>query len=344
MLMGCQTQIKVAGEDHRTVTEKWYELSRYAESRLPEFGVTLTSQLSLLNDKGKKSYILKNLKLQKKENHFNINLLTPLFKNKFICTPVCMQLLEYDRISTDKGATLLKQYFDHHEFELFKFYGDIYLLNKNLDDLISLEPSFVREYLQYLASKNETHDSIDAFHQYLSRALSAAEYRYYLENRTPLKQKLQLSKWWSERGAINSNSEKKDWNLEYGNDGQVAENVLWVLSTNKESKKWSSIDKKTSQQEENRERLANWKTALKTVIQPGDTVCSFQSNLIGTVVSRSQKAIKVNLFGEAKRIVNGIIMDVDAGFLFGEKQEVSFLPIQKSEIFSFNDIAVCNLI
>jgi len=175
----CQSTLDVAGDEHKTVTEKWRALSTYAESNIDNYGVTVTARLAITAEN---KFKLTHYQISKDPSRQDIDLLAPNFEYKYICLPVCYQLIEYVNFSGEDGNTLLTNYFDRHEFELFKFYGDIQLLNKQLAKLANYDQRLLKSYLTSLAYQSTIFETAKEFTQFLTAALTPAALEGFSDN------------------------------------------------------------------------------------------------------------------------------------------------------------------
>lgn len=179
IVFGCQSRLDVAGGEHKVVTEKWMELSKYAESNLDDYDVTITARLAI---KENKKFKLTHFKVNTLPTRQDINLLAPSFDNKYICSPLCFQLIEYVNGLGENGSTLLTNYFDRHEFELFKFYGDIQLLNKQITKLAKYDQRLLKSYLTSLAHQGASFELAKEFVQFLTAALTISAMENFKDN------------------------------------------------------------------------------------------------------------------------------------------------------------------
>jgi hypothetical protein len=176
---GCQSTLDIAGGEHKTVSEKWRALSNYAESNIGNYGITITARLAIGEDE---NFKLTHFKITNKPSRQDIDLLTPNFENKYICSPTCYQLIEYFNFSGQDGTTLLTNYFDRHEFELFKFYGDIQLLNNQLVKLANHDQRLLQSYLTSLAHQSTSFERAKEFTQFLNTILTLAALDNFADN------------------------------------------------------------------------------------------------------------------------------------------------------------------
>jgi hypothetical protein len=241
---GCESTLDIAGREHKVVTEKWIELSKYAESNIESFGVTITAQLAISIDN---KFKLNNFKINTLSTKQDINLLAPNFDNKYICSPMCYQLIEYVNFSGESGVTLLTNYFDRHEFELFKFYGDIQLLNKQLVKLTQHDELLLKNYLTLLAYQGASFESAKEFIQFLTTALTKKSLEIFAENPDDLFS-LMLKSYKVIYGVqgMGSNNEQNEWTTDISKEQNEwttdisKEQNEWTSDINKEQNEWTS--------------------------------------------------------------------------------------------------------
>lgn len=230
-MSACQSTLDIAGGEHKVVTEKWLALSKYAESNIEKFGVTITAQLANTNDN---KFRLTNFRINTLATKQDINLLTPYFENKYICSPRCYQLIEYVNFTGENGATLLTNYFDRHEFELFKFYGDIYLLNKQLRKLAEFDEPLLKNYLLLLAYQSISFESAKEFIQFLTHSLTINALERFAEDPEDLFfHMLKRYKVINDGLVMSNSSEQDEWadvskELDDWSDDPTKESDHWV--------------------------------------------------------------------------------------------------------------------
>ncbi len=348
LLFGCQTTVEIAGNEHRTVVEKWQELARYAESKLVQYPMTITAELAISDKAGEARYVLKNIQLSASENSYNVNLVQPSFTHKYICHPVCNQLLEFIPIEENKGATILSLYFNHHEFELFEFYGHLYRLNDAIGLLDVIDAGHVEEYLGTIVQEQIRVNDLREFMLYLSDRLSAGAYENFLNNSDVAgKPRHQLAGAGSARDFSQTMpSESDHWNLNVGKNNKAPESDLWVAHAGEEAKRWSPILSVTNYTPTidwtpgSLEKEA-WRRARKLPFTLEDYVCSYKQNSFGWVTRVSDTDVTVELMGQAKVVRDGMISDVEDGFLFSDSKSISFIPIKGKKTFKLNEVAAC---
>jgi len=349
-MTGCSTPIKQAGKEHATSIAKWNELARYAESKFKDYPIAITAQLALLNSETGYAYQLKNIQLSKKENSYNINLLAPDFEHKYICNPICYQLLEYVENSPTHGSTLLNEYFALHEFELFSFYGELFKMNDRLERLTSINTSQLNNYFHYLHYEKRRFQTLDSFAKYLSENLTEEKYQAFLDdpNAKTIRQKAsQVSSLFKQPPEANST-----WS--YPSENTTPEMQLWQHLNDIEKNNWTQFPESNDWQlsdfkpkhftktSSGNHVHGAWLMAKNIDVQPNNYVCSYSDNKFGRVSKMSDSNIQVELIGQAKLLQDGILYDLEEGALFnGANQAITFLPLQGSQSFSRLNIAMC---
>jgi len=366
-LFSCQSQLDIAGEEHKTAAEKWYALANYTQSDLTKFGVTITAQLSVVEET--QTFKLTNFKINNNETRRDINLLAPYFESKFICKSECYQFLEYVNENEVKGETLLSHYFSQHEFQLFKLYGDIVILNESLQNLAKINTPLLPSYLKYLSEQNISFTEPKDFILYLEMALSEKSFSAFLANPKGLYREflenynMQPNTGWSndtnkETSMWSSNEQSEpDYQLEFTLEGE--ESKSWSSESISPSLKWSTNGKTTVtkdwevQHSEDalwsndiglkEKEVSLWKAAKKLPIVVGQNVCSYEDNFFGVVVSIDNDKVEVLLLGQAKMIKDGVVESIAKGSLFQSNGEFYFFPESGKQIFSTSEVATCYL-
>lgn len=182
VFFSCQTPLKIAGSEHKLVAAKWYALSTYAESEIVDYGVTVSARFNVIRENDKEIFRIEGIKFSPYANERQLDLLNPFFEQKYICLPQCYQLLEYVNFYGQTSGTMLANFFDQHEFELFQFYGDLVVLSDKLKKLSNKNPTFIRSYLRFLADNNQEFDSTKSFIQFLEKALSENAIQQFVDN------------------------------------------------------------------------------------------------------------------------------------------------------------------
>lgn len=348
-LAACSTPIKQAGEEHATAIGKWNELARYAETKFINYPVAITAQLALVKQDAAHAYQLRNIQLSKKENSYTINLLAPNFEHKYICSPICYQLLEYVENSPTSGSTLLNEYFALHEFELFSFYGELYKMNEKLDQLSRYNASGLNDYLHYISHENRQFQALDSFASYLSDHLDIANYQAFLDDPKAktlrekssqvgsiFKQALDANAGWSYPSA------SKSPEIHLWQHLQAGETSNWMLLP--ESNNWLASDFKPKHAKElpsDNVVSGAWLMAKNIDLQPNSYVCSYSDNKFGRLARMSNNNVEVELIGQAKLLQDGILYDLEEGALFNGHPSISFLPLQGTQSFSSLNVAMC---
>jgi hypothetical protein len=182
VLLSCQTPLKIAGSEHKLVAAKWYALSAYAESEIVDYGVTVSARFNVIREDDKEIFKIEGIKFSPYANERQLDLLNPFFEQKYICLPQCYQLLEYVNFNGKTSGSMLANFFEQHEFELFQFYGDLVVLSDKLKQLSNNNPTFIRSYLRFLAESNQEFDSTKSFIQFLEEALSENAIQQFVDN------------------------------------------------------------------------------------------------------------------------------------------------------------------
>jgi hypothetical protein len=349
LLTACSTPLKQAGQEHAIAISKWNELARYAETRLRDYPIALTAQLALIQQDQNQSYQLKNIQLSKKENSYTINLLDPVFEHKYICNPICKQLLEYVEEAQTQGSTLLNDYFTLHEFELFSFYGELFKMNEKLDSLRKINAAGLSDYLSYISEENKQFQVLSDFVNYLNMNLSEARYQQFLAD----PQAKAIRKKASQVRGLFKQPESADNHWMFPDQAFSPETQAWqpVISSAKadfsdypESKQWQKSDfnpRHSKPSNAGQTLNGNWILAKNTDIEVNHYVCSYAENIFGRVRKMSNNNVDVELIGQAKLLQDGILYDLEEGALFNGHDSITFLPLQGTQSFSTLNVAMC---
>ncbi|MDX2370427.1 MAG: hypothetical protein QNK36_18825 [Colwellia sp.] len=358
MISSCQSSLDIASDKHQTSAEKWHALAQYSSTTLAPFSLKVTATLSDLNSLSNTDLRFTEIKLSNKTTAFTINLLAPNFENKYICRPVCIQLVEYlrDNNIADNpklnGDTALSQYFNKHEFELFQFYSDMFILGDQLDRLAKEDPTNLDRYLQWLAKTAESSISLSTFTQLFKEKLTLELYQYFINNPPAIYPNNALhiiaspeNNWALETNdsfvenetSFSQNRTNKTVNPDdlWSNELSPPEGKLWSSKLPPpEGNLWASIKTSSSK---------SWFESTDNTLDIKDTVCSYNENYFGIVQSVSLEKVNVWVLGQAKIERDGIISNPDEGELFKENIKSIFIPVNELKQFSLSDMSLCEL-
>jgi hypothetical protein len=334
-ITGCQTKLGVAGDNHKTVTAKWGELGRYAESEIGQYGVTITAKLKHEYMTKKTEFTLWDIQLAISETSFDIDLLVPSFEDKYICTPVCYQLTEYQPNLDITGNTLLTEYFTNHEFELFKFYGDLLLLNKNLSILKNENPLLLNKYLNWLAENAKSFSDFNEFSHYLNATLTPAAMAKFVNLRSVYTQ---------ERLSTFLPTPDKKWT----DDNLDPPDKKWTDDNfDSPDKNWELSKFELNKANMQNEGIVMYNTGNKSLsikkLKIGTQVCTITENYFGNLKNIDGSEYIVNIRGQAKLEIDGAIFDAPKGTILSPSSQVSFLPLDKLMSFNRDELKQCEL-
>ncbi|MEP1449118.1 MAG: hypothetical protein ABJK37_23645 [Paraglaciecola sp.] len=330
ILAACTTPIELVGERHQSAAQKWYALSQYTSSELPVYGFTVIAQLGVNNKNGQFELALQNINLQPNADHVSLDLLRPDFMQKYVCDPKCTQLVEYAGENT-----LLSDFLELYEFELFAFYGEMYVLNSAWVKLSNENAQVLGEYLTYLSNKQDGFDSLNDFIVFLKEASTLSAYREFI-NDPMLRHTSLVKQFYLQPKSKKQTASFSDANW---NEGQLTNDPTqnWDLTSEpKELETWTTLL-------ETNTRTSQWIAVRDLPIINGTVVCSFADSYFGVVQSVSNKQVEVFIQGQARKNQDGLITNVTAGSLFQENANLEFLPMAENKQFIESDIAPCNI-
>jgi len=351
-LCSCQSNLQIVGDKHKTSIEKWHELAKFSESDLNSFKVKLVASFSL-NDESSNLYQLNNFRISVTESSFDINLLHPSIEQKYLCDPVCKQLAELIISESDEAGVLSDFYFDQSEFDLFKFYGDLYLLNNNVSHFNKYSPLLVDEYLLFLAQQNQLFSNINDFMVYLKEALNKEAFYAFINNphnrfKTLSKSPLESDNWNQEplvNLPENMNKvvlESYQWNQEqnsteilfWNNDQELAETLFW---NDKQSIPESS-NNSNEIEDSNNDKPVN-----KNNIYIGDIVCHGPSNSFGLAQAVTGKTVTVQIAGVLRVYSEGVLMTPKPNEILIKKGKIDFVAVNEQQQYFIDEIEKCQV-
>jgi hypothetical protein len=331
LLSACSTQIQIAGEEHKLAAEKWKEFSHYTTSQLPALGYTVTAKLGIKVNNEQTELNFTRIKIERKADYLSLDLLQPQFADKYLCTPQCTQFVEYDTRFKTQGQTLLDEYLAQHEFQLFDFYAEIFVLNDVLLMLYKENPNFLHEYLSYLAYTQGNYSNLDELIQFLKTSLSIDNYNEFISN--PRAQYIALINAPDSNLNIIQNSSDKNWEIESLTQDPTSE---WdLVSKSKEQLGW--------QKQVIKSNLSIWHTSRAIPVEVNTSICTLKDNYFGVVQSILNEEVEVFIQGQGKHVIDGTVRDLDSGSLFQETVDISFMPLLETRTFPLADIAPCSI-
>ncbi|MDN4503229.1 hypothetical protein QX776_12515 [Alteromonadaceae bacterium BrNp21-10] len=358
LLNACMTPLQQVGQKHQTAAEKWHELAKYTSSNIPHFGFTVTASLEIAGSETYPEIKLTNIQLRHDEDRHSINLLNPQFEHKYLCRKGCVQLVEYDSKNGALGNTLVAEYLNKYEFELFRFHADLFVLNDVLVELAEENNNLLDDYLYYLSTKGGKFSSLADITAFLNTELTMKKFRGFLTDPqyqysnlvfkmiadnpelTPVNRLLRQTI--IEQG----NQDNKLWGEDENNDPSVSWNVGTL--TNDPSSDWDLTDNANQFPWQLAEvtvvGVSIWSQARALPVAVGDTVCSFTDNYFGMLKSIDpNQQMGVFIQGQAKQEKDGIISNLQKGSLFIENNTLEFLPMIENKVLSSDDIARCSI-
>lgn len=324
-LLGCQSRLDVAGQDHALVVKKWQELANYRDRTTKNSPFTVVAKLAVNKLSGKPEYILSDIHITQEETKFELNLIRPTFEDKYICEPVCSKLNEYFRDS-QTNSTMLNQYFERHEFELFKFYGDMVLLDDSISELLTFSPNATTQYFSWLMKKEQKFQNLASITSFLKLALTKDSLIAFLNTPDDFYMEL-LSRSQSVITDLNL------WNLGDNNP----ETANWT-TTPTGDEVLLSMDKTIKNA-----TLSNWRMQNSKPITIGDQVCSYELNEFGIVNEIIGSKVQVKLVGKLIKILDGRQVPTQPGDIYNNQLEQIFVPITKQAVYQSNLIGHCDI-
>lgn len=369
LLTACQSPINQAQKEHKSTVDKWQALMQYGESTLPDYGISISAQLSLRpRKKGSSplSYQLTNIQLNDKNPLNHINLLSPWFTNKYICSPVCTQLTEYKSKTNIGSTTLLNYYFEQYQYQFYDFYVQVYQVNKQLVQLNKIQPLLVKDYLLHLADKQAPQTSLADFIKLLTQSLTPLAYQEYL-----LQPQLRVGEYQPSNEGLPSIPNYEQGTKEQNNWQNATviktETIAWqkIATSNAEILKWQKVASINNVQDspiietQATEPLiipsiTQWLSNKNNNLSIGDLACSYQYNMFGKVIAihpmqmdnsssgNKGTTVTISLFGQAKKVRDGVMKNQEDGYLFNTSQHaVSFKPIKGVKTFLAENVSQC---
>jgi hypothetical protein len=331
-LTSCQSTLQKAGQSHALTFQKWQALAQYAgDSQLTNHpSIFIVGELKIDSSGKENKFILTNIKLSSKETHFQINLLHPQFESKYICAPQCLQLTEY-LAQAAEGNTMLTRYFDEQEFELFKFYAEVFSLDEIIKEKITSSGEYFEHYVNWVINQQLNTDDITTFIVHLKRIFSDEEYASFLEKPEQVYSHLVQSA--TKLGLGIEPSETALWSDT--NAESAPEIMLWTLT--KEHNDGIELA------EINIEPNARIKPA-DTDIEPGDLVCSSVNNEFGSVVEIRGSNILLDLIGERLNYLDGVSIAIRPSEIFNSNIITSYKLVENGiKTYSNSQVVKCDI-
>ncbi len=345
-LFGCQSRLDIVGQDHALVVKKWQELAKYIDNSTTNNPFTIVGKLAVDRQSDIERFILTDIHLSQQETPFELNLIRPTFQNKYICLPVCIQLTEYFS-NSQESSTMLNLYFEQHEFELFKFYGDVVLQNDNINALYELSPITATRYFNWLIHKEQKFNDLASMSQFLTLALTQESLITFLNDPEQFYGSLLAQS----QEAFNSHKVSEDGisSLNVAEDGisslNVAEDGINSLNVAEGGIITPTADETLLVLNDHRQevRLQNWLQIKDHPLAIGDQVCHYEQNEFGTVNEIIGNQVQVRLVGKLIKLEDGIQVSTFPGDIYNKQLQHVFTPMNRVESYKANSIAACQL-
>ena len=354
VLMGCQSAQQIAGDEHKLVVDKWRALSKYAHGVLNRYNISLGTRLSVDATNEKNPFILDDFQLLHKTSALKIDLLNPSFERKIICTPECSFITEY-MADSSINATLLKQYFDDIEFELFKFYGDLVLLEGAFKELEEINQALFPKYLLWLITENKSFNSLIGLTEYLNKSLSKSNFIEFINDPSKRYSLIEFDESLNpifpfksdygnsdnqELSVIESNGELTNIEPEFilteqpgwqENVEAIIESEFWPETLSSNDGVVASISSAES----------SWSLLKELDVSLGDQVCSFQEESQEQIQDVVDQITMSRIY--LQELPDSIVKDAIPGTIFMQPLEERFSIIKQNIVFSQDAIAPCNI-
>ena len=373
-LVSCQSPQQIAGIEHKLVVDKWNSLSKYAYGVLNRYELSIGARLSVDDSQFKKNFVLSDFKLLHQTSALQIDLLAPSFEEKIICMPQCSLITEYVADSS-VNATLLKQYFDDVEFKLFKFYGDLVLLDGAFKELESLNADLFPSYLNWLIAQNASFDSLLELTDYLNEKLSKEEFVGFINDPKKLYSLIELDNtlrvddnFSNDLSGVNGElpafelsqfSSEEPQELLYIQKIQDAKELVNIesefLLTEEadwkeniadiiESEFWPKSDVGndgvvatiTSKQ-------VDWQQLQNFEIAIGDQICSYSENYFGFVTDVVGNKYSAYVIGKMQIEIDNVLTDAPEGAIFNRPTAGDFAIIKEPIVLNKDNVAPCDI-
>jgi len=361
---GCTSFLQQVGEKHKTAAQKWIAMGMYVSSDLPKYGHTITADILFDFSTSTPRFELSNIKFDVNEQTTTIDLLRPSFDSKYLCEArKCILLNEYIKTNLknnekaieniEEGSFLAKQ-LQKYEFELFDFYAALFILNDNLEILAATNPKALHDYLYYLDEQKYEAQTFKAFSDYASEVLTVEAFESFLNDPIAQYKSEYLQKYIGDQSFVqndfsaiqpDTNWQGTEAKLDVSNnsDGISNQPVITgdeLLVSNSltikipESMIWEkpTLVMLTS---------SYWNDVQEYPLAVGDSACSYDQNYFGRVQAIQGLSVSLFVRGQAKKVTNGILQDLEEGSLFKNELKVLFLPMASELELIRGDIAPC---
>lgn len=342
-LCSCQSSLQKLGQKHKTSLEKWHELAKFSESEISSFNINLLATFSV-NNQSENLYELDNFRLSASEGFFDINLLKPSIANKFVCQPACKQLSELIIFDGKNRGVLSNLYFNQKEFDLFKFYGDLYLLNKNIDFLNQYPKPLINKYMLFLANQNQRFSNVNDFLSYLKLVLNKKAFSAFVNDPSKRFDAIDTNPLESVAWVQNALSDVSETNAQGSIESLLwikdeisnSETSIWVSDQvpDSESLKWNEFDATSTI----KDRVSNFEA-----FYIGDIVCHGPSNSFGLVNKIQGRNATVQLAGEFRDLVEGILVTPSPNDILKMTGTINFIKLDQLRTYSIDEIEKCNV-
>lgn len=360
LLASCQSNQQIAGSQHKLVVDKWRALSQYAYGVLNRYEISFGARLSVNKNDVEHPLELGEFTLLHKTSASQIDLLAPSFEKKLLCDPQCSLITEYVTNSA-VNSTKLTQQFDKDEFKLFKFYGDLVLLEETFSSLEQLDSHLFPQYLHWLILQNARFDSLIELSDYLNVNLSEQAFTEFINDPSKVYSLLELDKSFD---LITPESQKNNELVNLEPEAALIVDENWqdiseideafAFETLVFDENYTETDYLAEKWPESAVRddgivatliskTLDW-GQLKTIdIEIGDQVCSFNENYFGFVTDVTGQEYSTYVIGEMQTENDNVLTNLPSGSAFTQPNEIKFKVIKASMVLNDNNIAPCKI-
>jgi len=320
LLIGCQSQVIDVKGTHKTTIDKWSGLANYASSRLNHYPIYIIANFTLEEKEGEYYIVVDDFQISNKISQTQIDLLTPTFINKLICSPQCYYFNEYIIVNKKIKKSIVSHFFNEHEFKLFNFYSKLFLLNDKIVLLEELNKKYVALYFQSIVEQKNKYDSLNELAIYLQKELTPDKYQAFLNNTRNIV-------------AMKVRADNADMPEDRFTDmPDIPKGKLTGMS--QETLVWAKYTPPT---------LDSVKSGSLDDFELGDTVCT-RHNSLGTIIQIMGNQVVIDEIARVQVRTDGILFNAAEGFIRFKDKNFDFKMIDNNKVTSpIADIFSCEI-
>lgn len=334
-------------ESHKETITKWDLLADYSTQRsiLKLNAIAISGAVKAVpNSEQGTSYEITGLGLARSVNETEIDFIHPNILRAVSCKMNGELCLHFNQLTEEDSTSVLTSMFRDKEAELFYLYSNIFLVEEQIRKLHSIAPKLLKSYLIYLAKQEQRFDTIEEFVKHLYQTFTQEQLTQFSKNKGQFidnadedpylySELPEESRYWSTEAVAGAS-----WNAE-----NTEVNHFIVSDTTEDQRLMSQL--KTERKATNSDEYTKVRTFTERKSLPislNSQVCSYSDNYFGVVSEfLLYDEVIVSTSGVAKTISDGIVRELEPGYLFGEATDIYIKRVRIDKVYPLSDLSVC---